>query len=1077
MTDECTKIDGKTTKLPKVAVDSTGRPILGYQFRDEILWSTVPRGGRGASNRISGNIDMMRRHRRRAVRMRAAAVTPAWQKTCTTQALTIYSPDGLYAGKIWAAVTRVSRHLISTVSSAAADIYKQLKAALTVRLTTEITDLATGAKKYVSREIDSQLVKLHNFAADKIGIEQNNVVVEIPDPVVYAAFVDCGPEFAALLRHGILQPTATETARLALSVPLGGWWADFKRGFTVALKKIGSAAWETFKEVGVQWIKQRVDGRVEICQVYITPSDLASDVAYIAPYPCVLGNILDARPPEDAEELRARYGVDIDVRKYASVADYMQAEGIDPQMRSAVVTAIITAAPFVIAFIRNLVSKSDLTPKLASVKLDEGDVDYRNQPYPICPDDLTEAVLDMTTTGRKRGLLALPEYASDGTDTYANTGMITIQPDYVVDKTGRAERLVWELDRDYEDSGGTIESVMYYLPGAEWDWQRYYVYLVDADGIACQADPYTLSVTGFDSQSRGPQAAVINANLPDGRCLSVTVAYEIDWGSTPKILLAETLVKQVFPSSEINPEWIVALIADGDMETDVGNACPVDPANIVLSYDPADVIEGADVEVTVTVAGTENLSSSVLVHVHDTKVDYDISVDADTTYHLEEQPRVRSYTAVWEDGTHYYSTQTLRVDIGNSTVAPSIPGKYIMSVTADHRLGTAYVDITVDDPPVYLRATVNRPVMYITDPLTEDGVTVAINGYTVAHNQTPWEIYGYSPTLTGLQAVTIRCTDYRYQHVGQVAHIITLQKNITVASMQIRGWAPPETIPVLDGGAVVPLPIAADIVVGLSDGTEIIVPPDMIDTACDTDGGYIRYTLRGTDINVDYPVQFSATTATAVRAADQVIDIGMQPDYLDLVAPDGYTYTIRPDHIRYFNPIRPGEYHAVYGWDNLGFRGTVTVRAPDIRALRIRALAADVHPGYTPDKHDIDATCILADGRHIHYLPGDAVVTAATGEGSESTLLTVASDAAGNNAEIAISNYQGGADKYLIVSPAVPMIRVGDDVSADRLTARAYLQYLDGSQDNIPITDLDIVSAPDTTVPGVAEVRIRCRGV
>lgn len=1050
------------------AYDNTG---LEFDIRD--LYPSYTLSNR--KSRLSQQMRMTRSFRRRSARINIARRMGLTDNQCLVVYLPRVAGGELRELRIWTAITRVTRHLFAGVKSHASKVADELKNAIKLRITTELKDATTGALNYISKEISAKDCNLINFDPNKDGIEQNNVKLEIPDHVVRDTISRMNPEAGRMLYNARANG---EVIDMTMVADLSGWWTDFKRGFTVFFKKSGEAILNTIKEVGLQYVTKDASGRAYICQVRLTDRDIANGAnKIIAPFPCLNGQILDNIPAQTPEELAQRMGLDLEIRHYNSIEELAAAEGKSVRGIWAV---LITAIPWVVGFVKNYTRAGD-DKRMAKypMLLNEGEIDYGDGlPYPIDPEDYIDTNMDYTSSGEKRGSLELPVgYVNDDVAT-------TIKPKYEVEKDNYPTELLVELSPDYLNAGGNETTAIRYLRGSDFDWDRYSFSLVDGTGLASPADISKLSISGFDNKSTGRHAAVISAHFENGRELTTSVPYEFDDSTKPTLLIADALVHKIAPGSEIDPAWISAIISDGSMD-EPGELAPVDFTLLDISYDQNAVVEGAELEVQVSLSDNPSLQSTVIFKVGSGAGEGHFTIDkGSTTYSKNTSVKIKSATAVWGDGTHYYTTSKYVIPTPEITAY----AKYHFTVTlTDYpELGEEKFDIECSPVISGIYTNFNSPVWCKNDKtiFTQgNNMTMRINWYNNEDitDMNGVDYFGLNPdAYYKLQHITFHPNDYRLHDISQYCHTMILPKGVRLKSASFVNvkydtfW---------DTADVDPYMLDCDIIGKTTDDVDVNLHPDML-TLENVDNN-VRFYIQGYDganyykVYVDHKdANFKVVSPSKIELYPIDIEFGNMIHYLEgkvtLADKSQHEICIRPLDIFHYDPHIPGTQRCVVNSESTSLNLTVNVKAPVIKHITASANVDTVSTDYSPDSHDVDIICTLDNGRTVKYNPPDLVMDAKITEGCDSTQLALhlTESNIGTSTLLKIDKEPDGPTKQLVISPLTPLVRVGEKIDLHKVISRAYYQLLDGSQIEVPINELEIIDDYNTSEPGTIELRI-----
>lgn len=1017
--------------------------------------------------------------------------------------------DGVAVGAVSMAITRVTRHLITSPTGQATDLINQIKSALTVRMTAVTTD-ETGKQRLVTREVPQSDFQIEGFDPAKECIEQNDIKVVVSDPIVRKIWANDQTVSRMIAGNdGIgFKVNGKEVTDLTLRANIGGFFSFLSRGFTW-VKKVVNAAIETSHELGITWFESDKAGNLRQVVVKQARDGNHGEMLLVAPFPGAACAIVDA----SADEVQTRYGVSVPVETYDSLTDYVSARNLSEAELRGFWDFVKKAVPWVKTFVKKL-SEIDFAPENGTeIELGPNDVDYRNKPYPISPEDFTESMLDMSTDGHKHGQLVMPLFAPGSSDSEIPNTDISIDPGYDVG-SDNPDALTWELSSDFEYSGGTEESVKVYMHNAEFDWSRYGFNLCTASGIAMEPNLGDLAITGFDTSeiSETVRIATVTATMQDGRTLSCGIPYIVRSEKPINALLVDSLVKTIGYKSEIDPMWLVAVVSDSESITeDVGNLCTLSPDKLVLDYTWDEEKCPETLPVRVSLAEHPDMYSEVVFNVRDLRgvkddearvfgnVDARIPYSTSTT--LKNIP-VGKCTTVMADGTYYFGPAEAKVRNQNKVSAAEalLPGKYTFGIipcgdTAPI-VPAKWIRIEIEDPIVFMYVKLETSILKKDETPKVEYVNMRrMSGEVVTEPH--YEMYGFVPETPGMQVITFRCTVPGYQHIECTRHVyVTENPDTAIIGLEITDWDLVDEngeLPLVsvNSAPYAPIPVGANIRIKLAGDKYVLGHSDMLElrTTIADNAHRIVYSLNTSDkIKSDewYIAFNSAMTPTRAQESSTVYAIGKTPRNVSCVLENGKSIFFAITDAWNFDPMVAGKYNAeVYLSTGFFSENVPIVFEPvEVASTSITPLFDTVSPGYDFSVLDFEITDTLVDGRKLRSRGTGAVITANLIEGSDSTMAHyVGPNGVGAGALVRIANdnicvydAEEALEGTLVVEQKMHWISEDYVVTQDsipKLVENAYIQHSDGSTTPVKLEDLEIINLDSLDPTGRKYIEVK----
>ena len=1023
--------------------------------------------------------------------------------------LTFVNKEGVATGAVSMAVTRVTRHLITSPTGQATDLINQIKSALTVRMTAVTTD-ETGKQRLVTREVPQSDFQIEGFDPAKECIEQNDVRVVVSDPVLRRLWAkDPIVSRAIAGNDGVtFKVNGQEVTDLTLRANLGGFFSFLSRGFTWVKKAIGAAI-ETSHELGITWFETDKAGNLRQVIVGHEHENRPDTPPLIAPFPGAACAIVDA----DAEEIQSRFGVSIPIEAYDTMEEFVSARNLSEAELRGFWDFVKKAVPWIQTFVKKL-SDIDFAPENgADIELGPNDVDYRNQPYPISPEDFTNAMLDMSTDGHKHGQLIMPLFAPGSSNSETPNTTISIDPSYGVG-FDKPDALTWELSSDFEYSGGTEESVKVYMHNAEFDWSRYGFNLCTASGVAMEPNLGNLAVTGFDTSEpcETVRTATVTATMQDGRTLSCGIPYIVRSEKPINALLVDSLVKTIGYKSEIDPMWLVAVVSDSEsIIDDVGNLCTLSPDKLVLDYAWDEENCPETLPVRVSLAEYPDMYSEVVFNVRDLRGVKDDearvfgNVDARFTHSastaLKDIP-VGKCTTVMADGTYYFSPAEaiVRENALVSTTEVLHPGKYTFGIIPSGDTApivpAKWMRIEIEDPIVFMYVKLESSILKKGESPKVEFVTMRrMSGDVVTEPY--YDMHGFVPDVAGMQVITFRCTAPGYQHIECTRHVyVTENPDSDIIGIDIKDWDLIDengNIPLVSVTSVpyAPIPVGANILIKHADGKVVIGHSDMLElrTSIAENNNQIIYSLNTNNVakSDDWYIRFnSAKSHTKAQKSTTVYAIGKTPRNVSCELENGKNIYFAITDAWNFDPMVAGKYTAgVYLATGFFSENVPFVFEPvDVASTTITPLFDTVSPGYDFSVLDFEITDTLVDGRKLRSRGNGAVITANLIEGSDTTMVHyVGPNGVGAGALVRISNEEmcvydaeEALKGILVVEPKMHWISEDYVITQDsipKLVEKAYIQYSDGTTTPVKLDGLEIINLESLDPTGRKYIEVK----
>lgn len=1017
--------------------------------------------------------------------------------------------DGVAVGAVSMAITRVTRHLITSPTGQATDLINQIKSALTVRMTAVTTD-ETGKQRLVTREVPQSDFQIKGFDPAKECIEQNDVQVTVSDPVLRKLWADDQIVSRMIAGNdGIgFKVNGKDVTDMALTANIGGFFSFLSRGFTW-VKKVVNAAIETSHELGITWFESDKAGNLRQVVVKQARDGNHGELLLVAPFPGASCAIVDA----STDEIQTRYGVSVPVETYDSLTDYVSARNLSEAELRGFWDFVKKAVPWVKTFVKKL-SEIDFAPENGTeIELGPNDVDYRNQPYPISPEDFTESMLDMSTDGHKHGKLVMPLFAPGTSNPETPNSDISIDPGYDVG-SDKPDALTWELSSDFEYSGGTEETVKVYMHNAEFDWSRYGFNLCTASGIAMEPNLGDLAITGFDTSeiSETVRTATVTATMQDGRTLSCGIPYIVRSEKPINALLVDSLVKTIGYKSEIDPMWLVAVVSDSESITDdVGNLCTLSPDKLVLDYTWDDENCPETLPVRVSLAEHPDMYSEVVFNVRDLRgvkddearvfgnVDARIPYSASTT--LKDIP-VGKCTTVMADGTYYFGPAKAEVRDMVHLTATSVlqPGNYTFGITpcgdTAPIVPAKWIRVEIEDPIVFMYVKLKNSILKKDESPEVEFVNIRrMSGEVVTNPQ--YMMYGFVPHKTGMQVITFRCTGPRYRHIECTRHVyVTENPDTDVIGVDIVDWDILDEngdIPLvsISSAPYAPIPVGANIRIKLAGGKYVLGHSDMLElrTTIEDNTHRIIYSLNtdNTYKGDGWYIGFnSAKTPTLAQESSTVYAIGKTPRNVSCVLDNGKEMHFGITDAWNFDPMVAGKYNAEV-YLSTGFfseKVPIVFEPVEITSTSITPLFDIVSPGYDFSVLDFEITDTLVDGRKLRSRGTGAVITANLIEGSDTTMAHyVGPNGVGAGALVRIANEEmcvydaeEALEGTLVVEQKMHWISEDYVVTQDsipKLVEKAYILYSDGTSTPVKLESLEIINLDSLDPTGRKYIEVK----
>lgn len=1051
------------------------------------------------------NLNSVRNTARIAKALRADGKEPSE----APHTVTFVKQDGAALGAVSMAITRVTRHLITSPTGQATDLINQIKSALTVRMTAVTTD-ETGKQRLVTREVPQTDFQIEGFDPAKECIEQNDVRVTVADPVLRKIWAD-DPIVTSMIagNDGIsFKVNGQEVTDLTLKANIGGFFSFLSRGFTW-VKKVVNAAIETSHELGITWFESDKAGNLRQVVVKQARDGNHGEMLLVAPFPGASCAIVDA----SADEIQTRYGVSVPVETYDSLTDYVSARNLSEAELQGFWDFVKKAVPWVKTFVKKL-SDIDFAPENGTeIELGPNDVDYRNQPYPISPEDFTESMLDMSTDGHKHGQLVMPLFTPGSSDSEIPNTKISIDPSYNVG-SDNPDALTWELSSDFEYSGGTEESVKVYMHNAEFDWSRYGFNLCTASGIAMEPNLGDLAITGFDTSeiSETVRTATVTATMQDGRTLSCGIPYIVRSEKPINALLVDSLVKTIGYKSEIDPMWLVAVVSDSEsIVDDVGNLCTLSPDKLVLDYTWDEENCPETLPVRVSLAEHPDMYSEVVFNVRDLRgvkddearvfgnVDARIPYSASST--LKDIP-VGKCTTVMADGTYYFCPAEAKVreeELVSATEALK-PGRYTFGITPSGEnapiVPAKWIRVEIEDPIVFMYVKLESAILKKGESPKVEYVNMRrMSGEVVS--KPFYEMYGFVPDVTGMQVITFRCTVPKFRHIECTRHVyVTENPDSDIIGIDIADWDIVDEngdLPLVSGNSApyAPIPVDANIRIKLAGDKYVLGHSDMLElrTTIADNAHRIIYSLNTSNEvkSKDWYVGFnSAKTPTRAQESSTVYAIGKTPRNVSCVLENGKSIFFAITDAWNFDPVVAGKYTANVYLATGYFPETVPIvfEPVDVASTSITPLFDTVSPGYDFSVLDFEIIDTLVDGRKLRSRGTGAVITANLIEGSDSTMAHyVGPNGVGAGALVNIANdvicvydAEEALEGTLVVEPKMHWISEDYVVTQDsvpKLVENAYIQYSDGTSTPVKLEDLEIINLDSLNPTGRKYIEVK----
>lgn len=1057
------------------------------------------------------NLNSVRNTARTAKVLRADGKEPAE----APHTVTLVKQNGVAAGAVSMAITRVTRHLITSPTGQATDLINQIKSALTVRMTAVTTD-ETGKQRLVTREVPQSDFQIEGFDVAKECIEQNDVRVVVPDPILRKLWADDQIVSRAIAGNdGVtFKVNGKEVTDLTLKANIGGFFSFLSRGFTW-VKKVVNAAFETSHELGITWFESDKAGNLRQVVVKQARDGNHGEQLLVAPFPGSACAIVDA----SADEIQTRYGVSVPVETYDSLTDYVSARNLSAAELQGFWDFVKKAVPWVKTFVKKL-SDIDFAPENGTeIELGPNDVDYRNQPYPISPEDFTESMLDMSTDGHKHGRLVMPLFAPGTSNPETPNSDISIDPSYDVG-SDMPDALTWELSSDFQYSGGTKASVKEYMRNAEFDWSRYSFNLCTANSVAMEPNLGDLAVTGFDTSETCEtcdieieRIATVTATMQDGRTLSCGIPYIVRPEKPINALLVDSLVKTIGYKSEIDPMWLVAVVSDSEsIIDDVGNLCALSPDKLVLDYTWDEVNCPETLPVRVSLAEYPDMYSEVVFNVRDLRgvkddearvfgnVDARIPYSASST--LKDIP-VGKCTTVMADGTYYFGPAEAKVrEMVHLTATSALqPGKYTFGITpcgdTAPIVPAKWMRVEIEDPIVFMYVKLISSILKKDEfPKVEYVNMRRMSGEVVTEPH--YEMYGFVPDKSGIQVITFRCTVPGYQHIECTRHVyVTENPDTDIIGIDIADWDIVDEngdLPLVNVTSVpyAPIPVGANIRIKLAGNKYVLGHSDMLElrTTIADNAHRIIYSLNTSNDVADrkWYVGFnSAMTPTRALESSTVYAIGKTPRNVSCVLENGKEIHFAITDAWNFDPMVAGKYNAeVYLSTGIFSENVPIVFEPvDIASTSITPLFDTVSPGYDFSVLDFEITDTLVDGRKLRSRGIGAVITANLIEGSDTTMAHyVGPKGVGAGALVRIANTEmcvfeeaeEALTGTLVVEPKMHWISEDYVVTQDsvpKLVEKAYIQYSDGTSTPVKLEGLEIINLDSLDPTGRKYIEVK----
>lgn len=1081
-------------------VDANGKM---FDVRDIVKARHTGMGKREALK--ARNLNSVRNTARIAKLLRADGKEPSE----APHTVTFVKQDGVAAGAVSMAITRVTRHLITSPTGQATDLINQIKSALTVRMTAVTTD-ETGKQRLVTREVPQSDFQINGFDPAKECIEQNDVQVTVSDPVLRKLWAD--DQIVSRMIAGndgvTFKVNGKEVTDLTLKANIGGFFSFLSRGFTW-VKKVVNAAIETSHELGITWFESDKAGNLRQVVVKQARDGNHGELLLVAPFPGAACTIVDA----SADEIQTRYGVSVPVETYDSLTDYVSARNLSAAELQGFWDFVKKAVPWVKTFVKKL-SEIDFAPENGTeIELGPNDVDYRNQPYPISPEDFTESMLDMSTDGHKHGRLVMPLFAPGTSNPETPNSDISIDPGYDVG-SDNPDALTWELSSDFEYSGGTEESVKVYMHNAEFDWSRYGFNLCTASGIAMEPNLGDLAVTGFDTSeiSETVRTATVTATMQDGRSLSCGIPYIVRSEKPINALLVDSLVKTIGYKSEIDPMWLVAVVSDSEsIVDDVGNLCTLSPDKLVLDYTWDDEKCPETLPVRVSLAENPDMYSEVVFNVRDLRGVKDDearvfgNVEARIPYSTSTTLKdisVGKCTTVMADGTYYFSPAEAKVreeELLSATEALK-PGRYTFGITPCGEnapiVPAKWIRVEVEDPIVFMYVKLDSAILKKGESPKVEYVNMRrMSGEVVS--KPFYEMYGFVPDATGMQVITFRCTVPKYRHIECTRHVyVTENPDTDIIGIDIADWDIVDEngdLPLVNVTSVpyAPIPVGANIRIKLAGNKYVLGHSDMLElrTTIADNAHRIIYSLNTSDNfkGEDWYVGFnSAKTLTRALESSTVYAIGKTPRNVSCVLENGKSIYFAITDAWNFDPVVAGKYNAgVYLTTGFFSENVPIVFEPvDVASTSITPLFDTVSPGYDFSVLDFEIIDTLVDGRKLRSRGTGAVITANLIEGSDTTMAHyVGPNGVGAGALVNISNdemcvydAEEALEGTLVVEQKMHWISEDYVVTQDsvpKLVEKAYIQHSDGTTSPVKHEDLEIINLDSLDPTGRKYIEVK----
>ncbi|MCQ2355430.1 MAG: hypothetical protein MJ014_00155 [Methanocorpusculum sp.] len=534
----------------------------------------------------------------------------------------LYLPNGFLS----AAITKVKKHLIGTTDGSFGDVLKKVLKQMTIRVAYKA---ATAAGDwYTTKIIDPLRCKLRNqqgelienWPQNKNCIEQNNLQLEVPEELL----LENAPEW--MLPELKAYTAANGRNSLVLRIRINGKILKWlQKGWTAVQKAIPK-----IKEIipvvveGVNLIKMivGVDGRVIANKVYRLHSiddlmlKLNGQVSVRCISPMSRCPIIHDLFPLFVS--RNGYTLDdLDVEWCTNFTDLARHEGfssIDAMLNAARGVngsrTIWKAYPYITAGLRDMgIEDGALTAGKAALP---DEVDYRTGVYPLIDGDNIISSMDATGIGGKTSRSACWVYPKDGESAGEDDApSIDFADEYSIG--GNIPRsLGWELDPDFEASGGTMENVGRYLLHAEFEFSRINLYLDDEHGFRVPCSDASVSVLNFDTSKPVEHAvATLKIMAQGSTVLTAQFPYSVVEDNV-KMMLSETTAPEVHIGSKILPQWLVNVASDrGQEEIGYKNIAALTTSG--YTFTEPDMSEEGEYEIEITPVGSETVSSTVRV--------------------------------------------------------------------------------------------------------------------------------------------------------------------------------------------------------------------------------------------------------------------------------------------------------------------------------------------------------------------------------------------------------------------------------------------------------------------------------